>query len=96
MTPPASRVLAVADAWSEMTAAGGPELPHAHALLDLSARAGTEFDPVIVTAAARVVEEEQAFVRDPSFEPRLHRVPLSHDLRHARLPTLLARLAAPA
>jgi HD domain-containing protein len=95
MTPLASRVVAVADAWSELTAAGSPELPHAQAMLDLGTRAGTEFDPVIVAAAARVVEEERAFVRDPSFAPRLHRLPLSHRLRRARLPALLARLAAP-
>jgi hypothetical protein len=95
-TPLASRVVVVARAWSEMTAAGGPELPHAEAILGLSARAGTEFDPVVVAAAARVVDEEQALVREPDFEPRLHRVPLSRGLRRGTLPAVLARLAAPA
>ena len=94
--PLASRVLAVARVWSELTAGGTLELPHTEAILALSARAGTEFDPVIVEAAAQVVAEEQAFVRDPGFEPRLHRLPLPRALRWAKLPTVLAHLAKPA
>lgn len=95
-TPLASRVLAVARAWSELTAGGTLELPHTEAILGLSARAGTEFDPAIVRAAAQVVAEEQAFVRDPGFAPRLHRLPLPHPLRRVKLPTVLAHLTKPA
>jgi len=94
--PLASRVLAVARAWSELTVGDGPRLPHAEAILDLNARCGREFDPEVVRAASRVVSEEQAFVRAPSFQPRLHRLPFSGPLRHGRIPTVLARLAEPA
>ena len=95
MTPLASRVLRVAGAWSEMTAAGTVRLPHREALVGLELRAGTDLDPSIVAAAARVVDEEQAFVREAAFEPRLHRLPLSSRLRRARVPQLLGRLAQP-
>ena len=66
-TPLASRVLAVARAWSELTAGGTLELSHSEAMLDLSLRAGEELDPAIVNAADQVVAEEQAFVRAPDF-----------------------------
>jgi len=95
-TPLASRVLAVAQSWSTLTARETLELPHSEAMLALSARAGTEFDPAIVDAAAQVIAEEQAFVRAPGFEPRLHRLPLPRALRRAKLPGLLAQLAGPA
>jgi hypothetical protein len=94
--PLASRVLAVARAWSEMTAAETPKFPHAEAILGLSARSGAEFDPQIVQAAAQVVAEEQAFVRDPGFQPRLHRLPLPRSVRRSRMPAVLARLGEPA
>jgi len=95
-TPLASRVLAVAEAWSELTAGGTLELSHSEAMLDLSLRAGEELDPAIVKAADRVVAEEQAFVRAPGFQPRLHRLPLPRAVRRARLPTVLAHLTRPA
>jgi HD-GYP domain-containing protein (c-di-GMP phosphodiesterase class II) len=95
-TPPASRVLAVARAWSELTAGGTLELSHSEAMLDLSLRAGEELDPKIVKAADQVVEEEQAFIRAPGFQPRLHRVPLPRTVRRAKLPTMLAHLTRPA
>ena len=95
-TPLASRVLAVARAWSELTAGGTVELSHSEALLDLNLRAGEEFDPAIVKAAERVVAEEQAFVRAPGFQPRLHRLPLPRPMRRAKLPTVLAHLTRPA
>jgi HD domain-containing protein len=95
-TPLASRVLAVAGAWSELTAGGTLELSHSEAMLDLSLRAGEELDPAIVKAADQVVAEEQAFVRAPGFQPRLHRLPLPRAVRRARLPRVLAYLTRPA
>jgi HD-GYP domain-containing protein (c-di-GMP phosphodiesterase class II) len=94
-TPLASRVLAVARAWSGLTAAGTLQLPQEEAILGLNARAGTEFDPMVVHAAAQVVAEEQAFVRDPNFAPRLHRLPVPRPVRRTRLPAVLAELARP-
>jgi HD domain-containing protein len=91
-TPLPSRVLSVARAWSELTASGTIELSHSEALLDLTLRAGEELDPEVVSAAERVVAEEQRFVRAPGFEPRLHRVPLPRPVRRAKLPTVLAHL----
>jgi hypothetical protein len=91
-SPLASRVLSVARAWSELTAAGTVELSHSEALLDLNLRSGTEFDPQVVAAAERVIAEEQAFVRSPGFEPRLHRLPLPRPMRRTKLPTVLAHL----
>jgi hypothetical protein len=93
-TPRASRVLAVARAWSSLTAAGTPRLPHREAILDLAARAGTEFDPLVVEAAAEIVASEGAITRTADFEPKLHRVPLPAALRRRGLPALGARLAA--
>jgi hypothetical protein len=49
--PLESRVLAVANAWSELTAEGTRGLSPEEALHDLKARAGGEFDPEIVAAA---------------------------------------------
>ena len=95
-TPLASRVLAVARAWSDLTAGGTLELSHSEAMLDLSLRAGEELDPKIVKAADQVVEEEQAFIRAPGFQPRLHRLPLPRTVRRAKLPTMLAHLTRPA
>ena len=91
-TPLSSRVLAVARAWSDLTAAGTVELSHSEALLDLTLRAGEELDPEVVTAAEQVVAEEQGFVREPGFQPRLHRLPLPRPVRRAKLPTVLAHL----
>ena len=95
-TPLPSRVLAVARAWSDLTAGGTLELSHSEAMLDLSLRAGEELDPAIVEAANRVVAEEQAFVRAPEFQPRLHSLPLPRTVRRAKLPTVLAHLSRPA
>ncbi|MEK6325995.1 MAG: HD domain-containing phosphohydrolase [Actinomycetota bacterium] len=95
-TPLPSRVLAVARAWSELTAGGTLELSHSEAMLDLSLRAGGELDPAIVNAADQVVAEEQAFVRAPEFQPRLHRLPLPRTVRRAKLPMVLAHLTRPA
>jgi hypothetical protein len=95
-TPLSSRVLAVARAWSDLTAGGTVELSHSEAMLDLTLRAGEELDPRIVRAANQVVAEEQAFVSAPEFQPRLHRLPLPRTVRRAKLPTVLAHLTRPA
>ena len=92
-TPRASRVLAVARAWSSLTAAGTPRLPHREAMLDLAARAGTEFDPDVVEAAAEIVASEGAITRSADFEPKLQRLPLPAGQRRRGLPALGARLA---
>ncbi|MQA76655.1 MAG: hypothetical protein GEU88_20510, partial [Solirubrobacterales bacterium] len=87
-TPLESRVLAVAQAWSALTARGGPELAHSTAMLGLAARAGTEFDPAVVEAAARIVAEEEAFVREPAFQPRFHHLPVPRTVRRGALAAL--------
>ncbi len=92
----ASRVLAVARAWSALTAGGSPGLSQTEAILGLSLRAGSELDPEVVEAAGRVVAEEQGFLRDPDFEPRLHRLPLPRSIRHGPAAALLSRFAEPA
>ncbi|HXF00642.1 MAG TPA: HD domain-containing phosphohydrolase [Solirubrobacterales bacterium] len=93
--PLASRVVAVARAWSNLTAGGTLELSHSEAMLDLSLRADEELDPAIVEAACQVVAEERTFVRAPEFQPRLHRLPLPRTVRRAKLPAVLAHLTRP-
>jgi hypothetical protein len=92
-TPWASRVLAVARAWSELTARETQCLSHAEALLDLAARADTEFDPDIVEAAGRAVDQERAFVGTPSFQPRLQELWGPWQVRRRVVPVVLAQLA---
>jgi HD domain len=88
LIPLNSRILAVADVWSRLTAAGSPELSHLQALTVLKGRAGYHFDPGVVDAVEALIEEEQlGRYGDSSFEPRLHRMPL---------PKLIAKLRAPA
>jgi hypothetical protein len=93
-TPRASRVIAVARAWSSLTAAGGARLPHSEAILDLMARSGTEFDPEVVDAAAAIVAAEGTITPSADFEPRLHRLPLPATVRRRGLPALGARIGA--
>jgi hypothetical protein len=88
LIPLNSRILAVADVWSRLTAAGSPELTHLQALTVLKGRAGYHFDPTVVDAVETLIEQEQlGRYGDSSFEPRLHRMPL---------PRLVAKLRAPA
>ena len=54
--PMTSRVLSVADSWSELTAEGTPQLEPAAALDALKGRAGSELDPTVVAAAVRVMD----------------------------------------
>jgi hypothetical protein len=82
MIPITSRVLAVADAWSRLTANGSPGLSHGQALNQLEARAGMHFDPGVVKAAIDVVRWERlGRAADGPWEPRLHRVPLPRLVR---------------
>lgn len=92
--PLPSRVLAVARAWSGLTAKNTAGLSHEVALLALGARAGTQFDPSVVDAATTVVAQEAQFARLPAFQPRLHAWPGSYGWRRSLAPRLLSRLAA--
>jgi hypothetical protein len=90
--PFGSRILAVAQAWTDLTAKGTQEMTQAEAMLALAAQADTEFDPAIVDAALHVVADEAGFSRDPDFQPKLHRMPLPRALRRGALPTVMPRL----
>jgi hypothetical protein len=81
VTPVTSRIIAVADTWSALTAAGGPQLSHADALAELENAAGTRFDPRVVQAAHAVVAEERVSANEPAPEPRLHQLRLPAPLR---------------
>ena len=88
LIPLPSRILAVADVWARLTAAGSQELTHPQALHILESRAGYHFDPTVVAAASEVVEGQQlSGCGDLAFQPRRHRVPL---------PEFVAKLRAPA
>ncbi len=90
--PQGSRILAVADAWAGLTAAGTAEMSQTEAMLALSAQAELAFDPEVVTAATRVVGDEERFARDSHFQPRLHRLPVPRSVRRGALPALLPSL----
>jgi hypothetical protein len=85
--PLAARVLAVADTWSSLTAAGTPRLGHGEVLELLGAAAGSRLDPTVVAAAAKVVAQERVSASEPAPEPRLH---------HLRVPAALRRTLAAA
>ena len=65
--PLESRILAVAEAWSALTAKGTRELTPGQALAGLRADAGGEFDPRVAAAAIKVVEED--VLPSPRSEP---------------------------
>ena len=79
MIPITSRILAVADAWAGLTAAGSPALRHGQALRQLEGRAGMHFDPRVVRAAVAAaladgveISARAAFAHRPSVRrPRL-------------------------
>jgi hypothetical protein len=81
VTPLTSRIVAVADTWSALTARGGPQLSHAEALVELDNAAGSRFDPRVVHAAHLVVAEERVSATEPAPEPRLHLFRLPAPLR---------------
>jgi HD domain len=93
LIPLRSRIVAVAQAWSTLTARGTVELSHEEALLGLAARAGTYYDPSVVDAARAVVAEEAAFTPLPAFQPRVYAWPGSYAWRHNVAPRLLGRVA---
>lgn len=93
--PYGSRILAVAQAWTDLTAKGTPELSQTEAMLALSAQTETEFDPAIVDAAIRVVADEAGFRSDPDFLPTLHRMHLPRTVRRGALPSVMPRLVQP-
>ncbi len=90
LIPRASRLLAVAQAWSELTAAGGPQLPQTHAMLALELHSAARLDPTIVVAAGQIVSTEAAFAELASFEPKLHSLRLPRLVRSHALPAVLA------
>ncbi|HEY2637540.1 MAG TPA: HD domain-containing phosphohydrolase [Solirubrobacteraceae bacterium] len=92
--PRVARILAVADAWSAVTAQGTARLPHDEALLGLATGAGTRFDPDVVDAATAVVAAEAPYATQESFLPRLHRAPLPRTVRRNTLPRVLGAVAA--
>lgn len=71
-----ARVANVAQAWSALTAAGGPELSHESALAQLRAQAGGRLDPHIVETMAEVIELERCLTLAPAAQPRVYRLPL--------------------
>jgi hypothetical protein len=81
VTPMTSRIVAVADTWSALTARGGPQLSHAEALVELVNASGTRFDPRVVEAAYAVVAEERVSAAEPAPEPRLHQLRVPAPLR---------------
>ncbi len=90
--PRGSRILAVADAWAELTASGTQEMAQPEAILALAAQSGLAFDPEVVEAATRVVGDEEGFAREPGFQPKLHRLPVPRSMRRNALPAMLPRL----
>jgi hypothetical protein len=81
--PVATRLVAVADAWSGLTAAGTPQLGHEEALAQLEHAGGARFDPAIVRAARAVIAQERVTDSVPAPEPRLHLLRLPAPLRRA-------------
>jgi hypothetical protein len=79
--PLASRIVACARAWAELTTGDKERLRHRDALLCLRDRAGTELDPQVVSAAARVIDREALFLGEGDLRPRLHTLPLPRSLR---------------
>jgi HD domain len=94
LIPRTSRLLAVAEAWSELTAAGGPQLPQTEALLALELHSASRLDPRIVVAAGQIVTTEAAFAELATFQPKLHTVALPRLVRSRALPAVLAAYRA--
>lgn len=81
--PLAARVANVAQAWSALTAAEGPQLSHEQALLRLRVESGTRLDPAIVDTMAEVIDLERCLSPQPACEPRVYRLPLPAHWREA-------------
>ena len=74
--PHLARVACVAQAWSALTAAGGPQRSHEEALAELRAQSGTRLDPAIVDTMAEVIELERCLTAQPACQLRVHRLPV--------------------
>ncbi len=74
MIPLSSRILAVSDHWASLTASGVWTVTHAQAMNKIQGHAGAEYDPRIVSAAVKVVDDERMGLTDN--QPQLHEVPL--------------------
>jgi hypothetical protein len=96
LIPYASRLLAVAQAWADLTAADGPRIPQSEAVLALELESATRLDPAIVRAAGEIVSTEAAFAEFSTFEPKLHTLPLPRAVRTHALPHALALYRAEA
>jgi hypothetical protein len=81
LCPLSARVVAVAQTWSALTAAGTPQLSHREALADLQSAAGTRLDPGVVRAARAVIAQERVTDAEPAPEPRLHTLHVPATLR---------------
>lgn len=81
--PLGARVCSVARAWSELTAAGGPQLSHEEALVQLRALSGTRLDPAIVDTMSEVIELERCLTAQPACQPRVYRLPVPSQWREA-------------
>lgn len=82
MIPLGARVVMVAAAWAGLTTGTGARLTQEHALLDLRARAETDFDPAVVEAAGRIAAE---FADPDDGHPALPCWPTGHRARAAVL-----------
>jgi len=81
--PVPARIVAVASAWSALTARGGARLGHHEALEELQVAAGAGLDPRVVHAARAVVAQERVSAAEPAPEPRLHGLRIPAPLRRA-------------
>jgi hypothetical protein len=92
--PKESRLLAIASEWAALTAADGPRLTQAEAILALEAQAATRFDPRIVAAASEIITTEAQFADLEAFQPKLGLLPVPSVLRAGLLPWALRSYAA--
>lgn len=81
--PHPARVASVAQAWSALTAADGPQLSHEEALDELRAQAGAGLDPSLVETMAEVIELERCLTAEPACQLRVHRLPVPSQWRPA-------------
>jgi len=81
--PHAARVASVAQAWSALTADGGPGLSHEQALAELRAQSGARLDPAIVDTMAEVIELERCLTAQPACQLRVYRLPVPDQWRES-------------
>jgi len=83
LIPLSARIVAVAQTWAALTAAGGPQIGHADAVEHLESGAGVRFDPRVVRAVRVVVRQERVTAEVPAPEPRMHHLGVPAPLRRA-------------